>query len=279
MKKFLVVLMAICMVITLCVTLTSCAHKCEFSTDWSKDATHHWHACIGEECVEVADKAEHVWDNACDTSCNTCGQTRTTEHNWNAGEITTKPTQAKDGVKTFTCTVCSETKTETVPFTGLTAEEWNESFSASVFENFSYSENASTISTGITVDTEVSYKFTKNGAYMKMVVTGQTQEETVTDKTTVEELRKQMVDSIKDLANHSDYTYDAATKTYKANKAVEVEALGASTTDITLKFDDNNRLVEIKYTVEFEMMDMEFTGKSTVTLFDYGTTAISGTMV
>lgn len=274
MKKILVALMAICMVITLCVTLTSCAHKCEFSTDWSKDATHHWHACIGEECVEVADKAEHVWDNACDTSCNTCGQTRTTEHNWNAGEITTKPTQAKDGVKTFTCTICSETKTETVPFTGLTVDEWNDAFSSSSIENFTYNEASSTKGSGMTMDTEVTYKFTEDKAYVKMLMAGQTQEETINDKLTANALRKQMVDSIRELAVFADYSYDAATKTYKAVRDIKIDSLDASTSDITLKFNDDNKLVELKYTVEFEMSGIDFTATSTVTLSDYGTTKI-----
>ena len=35
-------------------------------------------------------------------------------HTWNDGEITTAATCIKEGVKTFTCTVCSATKTETI---------------------------------------------------------------------------------------------------------------------------------------------------------------------
>ena len=41
-------------------------------------------------------------------------------HSWDEGKITTKPTCVVDGVKTFTCTVCNETKTEPVPATGHT---------------------------------------------------------------------------------------------------------------------------------------------------------------
>ena len=40
---------------------------------------------------------------------------KATGHQWNAGVVTTLPTTSKEGVKTFTCTVCKETKTETVP--------------------------------------------------------------------------------------------------------------------------------------------------------------------
>ena len=57
-----------------------------------------------------------------DTYCLGCGAklatgtviAKTGKHTWNAGEITTVPTCKSTGVKTFTCTVCGETKTETV---------------------------------------------------------------------------------------------------------------------------------------------------------------------
>ena len=37
------------------------------------------------------------------------------DHTWDNGVVTTEPTAEKDGVKTYTCTVCNETKTETIP--------------------------------------------------------------------------------------------------------------------------------------------------------------------
>lgn len=39
---------------------------------------------------------------------------KATGHQWDAGVVTTQPTIGKEGVKTFTCTVCKETKTETI---------------------------------------------------------------------------------------------------------------------------------------------------------------------
>ena len=44
-----------------------------------------------------------------------------TEHFWDEGEVTTEPTVEAEGVKTYTCSVCGETKTETIP--KLTKEE------------------------------------------------------------------------------------------------------------------------------------------------------------
>lgn len=37
------------------------------------------------------------------------------DHTWDNGVVTTEPTAEKEGVKTYTCKVCNETKTETIP--------------------------------------------------------------------------------------------------------------------------------------------------------------------
>ena len=39
----------------------------------------------------------------------------TCQHVWDNGKVTKEPTETEDGVKTFTCTRCGETKTETIP--------------------------------------------------------------------------------------------------------------------------------------------------------------------
>ncbi len=44
-------------------------------------------------------------------------------HKWNEGEITTEPTEDTEGVKTYTCEVCKETKTETLPKLGHTLKK------------------------------------------------------------------------------------------------------------------------------------------------------------
>ena len=40
-------------------------------------------------------------------------------HAWDSGKVTKQPTETETGVKTFTCTRCGETKTETIPATGV----------------------------------------------------------------------------------------------------------------------------------------------------------------
>ena len=72
---------------------------------WSHNETHHWHACVG--CLEQEfEKAEHVYDNACDTDCNVCGYTRTITHSY-ANEW------SKDENKHWhECSVCGAKKEE-----------------------------------------------------------------------------------------------------------------------------------------------------------------------
>ena len=45
------------------------------------------------------------------------------EHQWNDGVITTEPSCTSVGVKTYTCTKCNKTKTETIPAAG---HKWND---------------------------------------------------------------------------------------------------------------------------------------------------------
>lgn len=49
------------------------------ATIWSDNATHHWKEC---SCGDKAQYGTHVYDNTCDTTCNTCGAVRLIEHNY-----------------------------------------------------------------------------------------------------------------------------------------------------------------------------------------------------
>ena len=60
-----------------------------------------------------------------DTICGNCGEVISTRelpptgaHDWGNGVVTTAPTETTPGVRTFTCTVCGQTRTETIPATG-----------------------------------------------------------------------------------------------------------------------------------------------------------------
>ncbi len=49
--------------------------------------------------------------------CTLCGNSETETHTWNNGETTTPASHVQEGVKTYTCIVCGETKTESIPKT------------------------------------------------------------------------------------------------------------------------------------------------------------------
>lgn len=64
-------------------------------------------------------------DGRIDTICANCGDVIATKvipatgaHTWDNGTVTTEPTETTPGVRTFTCAVCSQTKTEVIPATG-----------------------------------------------------------------------------------------------------------------------------------------------------------------
>ena len=87
--------------------------------------------------VKTADAPHvHTWDDGKVTTeptctkagvktytCTVCKETKTEAiaalgHKWDDGKVTTEPTCTKAGVKTYTCTVCKETKTEAVAALG-----------------------------------------------------------------------------------------------------------------------------------------------------------------
>ena len=87
--------------------------------------------------VKTADAPHvHTWDEGKVTTeptctkagvktytCTVCKETKTEAiaalgHKWDDGKVTTEPTCTKAGVKTYTCTVCKETKTEAVAALG-----------------------------------------------------------------------------------------------------------------------------------------------------------------
>ena len=60
-----------------------------------------------------------------DTICGNCGEVISTRelpptgaHDWGNGVVTTAPTETTPGVRTFTCSGCDQTRTETIPATG-----------------------------------------------------------------------------------------------------------------------------------------------------------------
>lgn len=129
--------------------LVACEHN--WGTTWQTDSTSHWHSCSicnGKDnivnhsggtatCTEKAicegcslpygntlghDFTGGTWQTDADhhwKKCSRCDVTDTeSPHEWNSGEVTTQPTCTTAGQKTYTCTVCSATKVETLDALG-----------------------------------------------------------------------------------------------------------------------------------------------------------------
>ncbi len=78
MKKFTLLLLSLVFALST-IALAACKHEHEFSESWIAGDTSHYYEC---ECGEKKDEASHVFDNACDTTCNYCGKTRSTSHSY-----------------------------------------------------------------------------------------------------------------------------------------------------------------------------------------------------
>ena len=79
-KKQLFLIASTLLMVVLCLSLAACNHKANdhvASGSWITDGTYHWKACEKGCKGAQVDKAEHVYDNACDGDCNVCGYKRT----------------------------------------------------------------------------------------------------------------------------------------------------------------------------------------------------------
>ena len=102
MKKKIIAVLSVVLGLLLCVSLAACKKKTNgnnndkhvAAAEWSSDESKHWHACTTKGHTDKLDEAAHTW---------------------NDGVVTTDPTETADGVKTYKCTVCDKTKTESVP--------------------------------------------------------------------------------------------------------------------------------------------------------------------
>ena len=166
-RNSITVLFSMALVLLLLLSvLTACKKKHDFSSEWKHDDIGHWHECMAKKHTDVADKADHTFDAGVVTTaptetaqgirtytCTVCGyqKTKTIDklehkhtfnenvwekdetnhwhpatcghndekkdlgaHIWNEGVVTTQPTETTEGVKTYTCTTCGNTKTATI---------------------------------------------------------------------------------------------------------------------------------------------------------------------
>lgn len=65
------------------------------------------------DSVGITVACSHSYDNSCDTTCNSCGSSRSISHSWNSGSYSKAPTCTATGTRVYTCKVCGTTKSET----------------------------------------------------------------------------------------------------------------------------------------------------------------------
>lgn len=117
-------------------------HQHRYDTTYQQDEHVHWQLCLG--CGEATAQEAHVYDSTCDELCNICNYQRPVRHNvgedwdydenghwkecqdchskledgnhiWNGGTVTVQPQLNKDGKIVYTCGVCQQERTGTVP--------------------------------------------------------------------------------------------------------------------------------------------------------------------
>ncbi len=149
-------------------TVAKLAHTHKFDDSvWANDDLNHWHPATCSHTDEKSSFETHVWNEGVITTpateetegvktytCTTCGNTKTSaigrldhvhtfnmnawafdgenhwhpatcahsdekknlaSHGWNEGVVTTPANYGVEGVKTYTCSVCSTTRTESIP--------------------------------------------------------------------------------------------------------------------------------------------------------------------
>lgn len=95
-------------------------HKC--NEDDSKSFTDNYTNALGHSGSLHTTPATCKEDGHTDYICDRCGYSelietlpKTNNHSWDNGVVTVEPTADHEGVKTYTCSVCGETKTESIP--------------------------------------------------------------------------------------------------------------------------------------------------------------------
>ena len=264
MKKLVSLLLAVCMCLSVGTMLTACdeEHTHTYKTEWTYDTTHHWHECSGEDCVDVSDKAEHVWDE---------------------GTITTEATSEADGEKTYTCTVCNATKGESVAFAGVSEEKWNTAIQPSNFDNVTFAFNCSFLEAGISTESfAYNCKIDGNNATMDDVISGQHMTMDAETITTVKDIYINTATAI--VENFDNFTYDKDSEAYKSNKDIvyTVTVMGYEATitakDVSVILDTNSNIASIDCTMiqDFEENGnpKQYTLDITFTYSNYGTTVV-----
>ncbi len=235
------------------IVLASCSHTHRAANTYLSDENYHWNSCTNVNCQEMLNK---------------------TEHTWGAGEVTSKPTSAQDGVMSYLCTVCKKLKQEPikyVPSNTMTKEQWEKAFLQQSFENVTVKLTEAVLD--IDYKTNVDISVGNNALYLEAVTIQSLQEIGYTAKyqTGGVELSISSKEQSWDDAKYelilnngititgileksglllsdyfSNFVYDESTSSYKAQNLV-IEGVSFQLTDVTVKFADG-KVIEIEAT-------------------------------
>lgn len=236
----------------LSVTFSACEHTCEFVQEWSFDESLHWHDCEKKRC-ELRDQED--------------------EHTWDEGVVTAKATQEASGVTTYTCTVCDYKKTEELEFTGMSKSDWNVAFQDKMFENFTYREEVFIEYDDDYTDYETKYEIIPNKCkyYTRR---NNSENEGVLLGEDRDEIKDDLVKTIRTLCKYESFKYDPETKSYKVapGKSFAVPHHNSTTKDARITFIDG-RVSEIFFTDEMFASGKLRPVETRIYFSDYGTTA------
>ena len=79
-------------------------HTHTFDSVWLSDENNHWHPCSYKKVVGYGGRDQYRCEEKSDFG----------PHTWSAGIVTKEPTTSSEGIKTYTCTICSATKVENI---------------------------------------------------------------------------------------------------------------------------------------------------------------------
>lgn len=279
MKKFFASFLLICMIFS----LVACDgdHTHTFSEKWVYDENNHWHECDGKTCKEVSDKASHEWVDK---------------------GVITEATPDSNGVLEKECSVCGAKANTSIVYAGLSEEKWNTMLSDANFENYTLTmEGTMTATDQGMPDTTSNVKSIIKMTEDKMaldILNDDILGDLLFDGEIAEAQKIQYSQVFMTLLeDYKNFTYDAETDTYKVTTNVRIEKVlkgiiienGETPTlfdiptvlemreaEVTVSGDGKllKFVCDYSQTMDVGGGEMSFSGITTWTFSDYGTTVI-----
>lgn len=277
MKKIIATLATAILAVT-CIAFGGCSHTCEFSAEWSKDATNHWHACTVEGCTLTADSSAHTFENGVCSVCEYAHTEHTNENGacsvcgvvdhafYQVSDETWASTFAfGDGyvlVQTQTREGQTESYVSTTNFSLTTGVE--SKYQAKDGEGNVLMENSMFVEFDEENGKVYQYQPVYNSTYTEVL--GYSQQEIPVPLSVYKQMFLSQSVLGAELGKKSNYTYNNATKAYEAQTITEGQGEYPTVCkNVSIKF-ENNVLKSITYQMEEEYLGQTETINVTATL-------------